>query len=939
MNRQFHHTRTLAYRPLMLLVILIAGMAMARADVPRRVIIASDWDFAPYEFINDKGQSDGFNVEVLHIILKSLGIEHEFVMKSRKQSIEMFLNHEADLIVDYRNRFHDEQFFHTRTPLSYYQIMLAHRKSMPSFTSLDMLRGQKSIVFNGSNDSISKTLLEDLLGNTSYRFCSAREALAGVANGEYNYFVWGNELLKWKIKEYNIEDITLDKLDINATEILVTGYNKELIDEIDSEFARMQQKGDIDRIREKWFYVDSYSGKASATAIIISLIIILAAILLTFVYLVTKRRMKRAILRNEDLEAMMHQALKMGKFAVMSNNLKQNRVTNLHGHLVPEDGCSYDEILKRVHPDDRNSIIHRNDTRKTKAGEATPFSLRWNNGTDDAQEWINVTGYSFLEYDEHERAESLIITARDITEDLAKERKDKEMASRYRRMFDSSLVAMSFYDKNGRLIDLNDKMRELLDITDKDDPQIMQTSIFDFGMIKGEYQLGTKETLHACQHMQYPTLNLNKFIEIRIKPSLDEDGNPMHYIVTARDVSEERGMYMELRQQNMALQVTTDDNRRYEEEMRTLMENSNMYVWTLDMKTNIISFSHTLGKPEFTRTLEEHIQSMFEDEQEAALERMQNLNNLGSTFNTLHHFKYTPIDKAPAWYATSGMPIYDQDGNLEALFGIVRNITPLMDIQVRLKEETARAKNSGLLKSTFLANMTHEIRTPLNAIVGFSDLLHMVSTTEERKEFIHIIRNNCDMLLRLINDIFEASTIDAKPLEIKPTEVDFAQEFKVICQSLSQRVQEPGVAFIIDNPYSSFVTYIDKGRIQQVITNFVTNAVKYTHKGHIRVGYRHVNNGIYIYCEDTGAGIPKEKQKSVFERFVKLNDFVQGTGLGLSICKSIAERSNGRIGVESKGEGHGSTFWIWVPSPVTSQPLDDSQPDDIVPYLSSYANQ
>ena len=145
---------------------------------------------------------------------------------------------------------------------------------------------------------------------------------------------------------------------------------------------------------------------------------------------------------------------------------------------------------------------------------------------------------------------------------------------------------------------------------------------------------------------------------------------------------------------------------------------------------------------------------------------------------------------------------------------------------------------------------------------------------------------------------------------------------------MKQRVQEPSVEFIKENPYDSLVTVIDVARIQQVITNFVTNAVKYTHEGHIKVGYRYEESGdrsqesgdrsqetgdLYIYCEDTGAGIPKEHQAKIFERFVKLNDFIQGTGLGLSICKAIADACQGEIGVDSEGEGHGSTFWIRIP--------------------------
>jgi signal transduction histidine kinase len=299
-----------------------------------------------------------------------------------------------------------------------------------------------------------------------------------------------------------------------------------------------------------------------------------------------------------------------------------------------------------------------------------------------------------------------------------------------------------------------------------------------------------------------------------------------------------------------------------------------------------------------------------------AMTEIQDAMQQGKPYNTILPFDRTPLDDQPTWYSVSGIPIFDKDGQLKEYFGLSRNITNLMLAQEQLRVETSRAEDSGRLKAAFLANMTHEIRTPLNAIVGFSDLLPMIDDNNERKELTRIIRNNCDMLLRLINDILEASNIDSRPMAIEPTDIDFAQAFDDICQTLEQRVQEPGVQFIKDNPYQTFPAYLDKGRIQQVITNFVTNAVKYTHQGHIRVGYRAENrghDGLFIYCEDTGAGIPKEKQASVFERFVKLNEFIQGTGLGLSICKTIAERCGGQIGVTSEGEGHGSTFWIWIP--------------------------
>ena len=172
------------------------------------------------------------------------------------------------------------------------------------------------------------------------------------------------------------------------------------------------------------------------------------------------------------------------------------------------------------------------------------------------------------------------------------------------------------------------------------------------------------------------------------------------------------------------------------------------------------------------------------------------------------------------------------------------------------------------------------------------------------------------MLLRLINDMLAVSELDEGGIRIQSVDTDFAQDFNDICTTLAQRMQSPNVAFIKENPYATLKTRLDRERINQIITNFVTNAVKYTQQGHIKVGYEYREEdggGLYIYCEDTGTGIKPEDQTKIFDRFVKLNDYVQGTGLGLNISKAIAEGCNGKIGVHSEGEGKGSTFWVWIP--------------------------
>jgi signal transduction histidine kinase len=207
--------------------------------------------------------------------------------------------------------------------------------------------------------------------------------------------------------------------------------------------------------------------------------------------------------------------------------------------------------------------------------------------------------------------------------------------------------------------------------------------------------------------------------------------------------------------------------------------------------------------------------------------------------------------------------------------------------------------------------MTHEMRTPMNAIVGFTSVLEALRDSPERGEYVRIIRNSSDMLQRLINDIIDASNITDGVLAIEAEDVDFSKSFDDFCLTLEPRVQAP-LQFQKENPYDNLFISVDIGRVQQILTNFVTNAVKFTKEGHIRVGYRYERQGLYLFCEDTGIGIPREKQKMVFDRFVKLDEFVQGTGMGLTICKSIAERFGGEIGVNSEGDGKGSTFWVWI---------------------------
>lgn len=251
-----------------------------------------------------------------------------------------------------------------------------------------------------------------------------------------------------------------------------------------------------------------------------------------------------------------------------------------------------------------------------------------------------------------------------------------------------------------------------------------------------------------------------------------------------------------------------------------------------------------------------------------------------------------------------------EDGKPLKAIGILRDITVdkrhEADVQAkRLAEESDR------MKSAFIANMSHEIRTPLNAIVGFSTLMAQVETQEEKQEYLKIIESSNDFLLQLINDILDISKIESGKLEFIYTKFSLNDIFKPQEHAFTLRA-DPGVKVIFENDGSNYSIISEKTRLTQVLTNFLSNAIKFTSSGSIRFGYKLSKNGIHAYVTDTGTGIRKDAQATIFDRFVKLDKFKQGTGLGLSICKTIITMLNGEIGVESE-EGSGSTFWFTIP--------------------------
>ena len=636
------------------------------------------------------------------------------------------------------------------------------------------------------------------------------------------------------------------------------------------------------------------------------------------------RRVRQRSGKSQKTADMMLKALEISANEVVRYDVSERYIHKLYGHLTPDEGLSLEQWMKHVHPDDMEEALDWFRQILYNRLKRAEFRYRWNfDYTGRSPRWGHIYNVSVPEYVAGSgRIGSIISTMKDETDLIRQEEEESELTDRYKLIYENSIIGLSFYTPDGWLLDSNKLMREICHFDSEEGDQFFSnTNMFELSPFRECCDPNNLQELWICTQSVVPERNIYDYLEIRLRPVYDDDGVLSYIAIAVRNVTEERQMYLQAKLNDIQIQEANAKIKAYEEELRYMMEACDMCAWRLSFAEGTVKFYKGLSTIEreipfaemadYFIDVKENVMRHFTVDQDEYFGKP--LSYLGRMRPIFHD-----TDEVQ-WNQMNSIPVFDGEGRLTGAFGLIRNITGLMKKQEMLKQETERANDSGRLKSVFLANMTHEIRTPLNAIVGFSDLLQAIDSPDDKKEMIRVIHNNCDMLLRLVNDILVLSSADSNVMEIIPEDIDAAREFDDLCQSLAQRVQEPGVEFIKDNPYTTLLTRLDAARINQVFINFVTNAVKYTHQGHIKVGYRmeerQGRQGFYAYCEDTGSGIPADQQGRIFERFVKLNDFVQGTGLGLSICKAIIEKCDGEIGVDSE-EGKGSTFWFWVPATI-----------------------
>ena len=473
-------------------------------------------------------------------------------------------------------------------------------------------------------------------------------------------------------------------------------------------------------------------------------------------------------------------------------------------------------------------------------------------------------------------------------------------------------IGIELYDMDGVLVDLNDKELEMFHIEKKED--VLGINIFDNPIFPKEMKERLKKNEDADFTFRYDFSKVGSYYQntqkqgtidlmTKVTTLYNSEHQPINYLLINADKTETTVAYNKIQEFEEFFELVGD------------------YAKVGYAHFNVLS-GHGYAQKSWYRNVGEADEAPLSDifgtyrhfhpDDRTLLIRFLDDARKGLTTKLSKEMRVLREDGTYTWtHVNLLVKKYAPQDRIIEIISINYDITELKRTEEMLVKARDKAEASDRLKSAFLANMSHEIRTPLNAIVGFSSLLTSTESAAEKELYNSLIGHNNKLLLNLINDVIDLSKIESGYLELRP---DWVNLTELLDESVAEYVHQvpSGVELLTNYPAHDSLVELDSLRIKQILSNFLSNALKNTATGHVEVFYEVDHQSVRIGVKDTGRGIPQNMLEKIFERFEKLDSFAQGAGLGLSICKLIVEKMNGRVLVDSQ-LGIGTTFVIELP--------------------------
>ena len=887
-------------------------------DEQHPLVYEDAWDLWPYVFLNENGEPDGYNIDLLKMIFKKLDIPYIIKLKPTLEAQTDLRNGKSDLMLRMDASFSRGNSHYSKSIIQLFTHSVVAPKSQPqNIRSAYDLKDHLVIVHEGS---FSHHLIEDNHWATDIKaYDDMKEAIQKLRSDEKGLIIWNTMSLKWLMRKYKTNNLVIYPIDIPAGEYKFMSWNTRLLERIDSVYTELKAQDKFEGIRNKWFYPERVDSGIPAWVwqLATALLALAIAFLMYYAYYrFRERQMTREIRQSNDRLSLVLSASHIG-LCVYHVSTQTFEWLDEHGKVTRT--LRHEDLKSLYDKEDFNHLRESLDDVVSQRKETASFNMHAKNTVNVAKHDRDYNvDISVLRRDRTGKPTIILGTYIDITDDRMRQFHIQDNMTRYQAIFNSAMIDMVVYDSNGVITDMNDKAARAFpqgkDTLLKNRITIQDVLGFD------NFNIDNFEPIHITQLYspgdnralaRFLNINQEMYYELKLVPVHDNDGRLLGIFGTGRNVTEVARTYQKIQQNIQEIRQNNDEINQYISNIDYVLHVGGIRIVSYNPNTHTLNINSETDKVEYALT-QTRAMHFVDDSSSRRAQTVLKLMDATTTKPIYAEIKTTLRNNAGyrLFLQFHFIPVHDREGNVKEYFGMCRDISQIKTIEEKLAAETLRAQEVEVVKNAFLHNMSFEIRTPLNAVVGFAELFQMEHSADDEVVFINEIKENSAKLLKLINDILFLSRLDAEMIEIKPHPTDLTLSIVQQCESVWSNMRKPGVNYTINSSFRKLVLDIDSTNLSIILDKIITNAVQYTYSGSVLVRYDYLGDRLIVAVEDTGKGIPESTVAHIFERFVTIDN--HGAGLGLSICYELIQRMQGTINIKS-AEGKGTTVWFSIP--------------------------
>ena len=885
------------------------------------------WDLWPYAFFNDNGEPDGFNIDLIRLIMKELNIPYIIKLRPQQQAFEDLRDRKSDLMLGLAVGFHDQYGLYGNNAITLFTQSVAAPKGKPTDIKTFRDLGKEGIKVIVNPNSMSYHLMIDYgWEKNAIPSSDLREVIQQVSAHEDGQIVWNTLSLKWLMNRYHIDNLQLTPVNMPHGEYKFMSNDQQLLDRLDEAYTKLYTADKITPLQDKWFYPERLKPETPQWiwyALGIALLLIVFASAYAISYRIQSNKLNRQnLMRNRRLALI----LQTSQVRIWTYDIVKDQFAWRNDNGQVAYTYSMEEFSQRYSPEDsarlKTALNRLAKGTKADQDEELTLSLRAKDvegGDTDLRDYYIVL--SVLRRDKEGKPTVIIGTKKDVTKESQHKRDEDDRALRYWSIFYTPIVGIMYFDKEGKIVNINPKACEMFRC-EAEEIIAEKASIRDILGI-GDINLESLDGFYATH-----IIDLDKIPdEERMIKSIKAKGKLYNEfkLMTVYDDSEELlGIFAFARDITTLVSGIDQEQERQREinEVTGVLDHYGNAIDTTIGDTDIrfVRYSpgsHTLTIYNGTDKIQHRLTQtrcmalVGENSKRAAMRLLTDMDDRADKL--IEHNIQTALRAKGGNTLTLYFklkPNYDKDGNVKEYLGLLRDISELMAIERQMAIETAKVQEVENTKNSFVKNMVQDIKEPMNTVMGYVSQIGEKAPTDNEEELCLGIAQNADYLLHLIDNILYLSRLEARMVDIKKEPCNFAEIFEEQCATGWMKYKNAETRYIVENPYEQLTIDIDAGNLGQAIAQIAANAAQHTKSGVVKARYDYIGRRLIISIDDTGEGIPAEQLDKIKQE--QPGGAHTTKGLGLAITKELISQMEGTLEIMSE-EGSGTTVYITIP--------------------------